>query len=36
MASFTFSGMQFVLRYTQNTHRGNYDGYVDGTAVAIN
>ena len=36
MASFTFSGTQFVLRYTQDTHPGNYDEYVDGTAVAIN
>jgi hypothetical protein len=33
-ASFTFSGTQFVLTYTQDTNRGVYDVYVDGSKLA--
>jgi hypothetical protein len=32
-ASFTFTGTQFILTYTQATNRGNIDMYLDGTKV---
>ena len=32
-ATFTFSGTQFVLIYTQNTNRGNIEVRVDGNLV---
>jgi Tfp pilus assembly protein FimT len=34
MASFTFSGRQFILSYTMNAVRGNLEIYVDGSKVA--
>ena len=33
-ASFTFSGTQFILKYTQAPNRGNINVYVDGSQVA--
>ena len=33
-ASFTFSGTQFILTYTQAPNRGDIDVYVDGNRVA--
>ena len=32
-ASFRFSGRQFILTYTQDTNRANYDVYVDGSKI---
>jgi len=34
LASFTFTGTQFLLTYTMNTVRGNMEIYVDGNKVA--
>jgi hypothetical protein len=33
MASFAFSGTQFVLTYTAYTNRGSFEVWVDGTLV---
>jgi len=34
IASFTFTGTQFILTYTQSTDRGNIEVFVDGSKVA--